>query len=154
MPKKLPSIEYLHKALYYDPHKGEFFWRKRTPDMFLYKGALSTKRKCAHWNSKHADKQAFTAGGFITGSIDGTPCKVSHVAWALSHDVWPRDAGMIIRHANGDKSDNRLRNLQLISLSQKVMESAPRGSAALGASIEASIQRHLEEVRIAASKKS
>jgi hypothetical protein len=151
MPKKLPSIEYLHKALYYDPHKGEFFWRERTPDMFLHKGALSAGRKCAHWNSKHANKQAFTAGGFASGSLDGVPFKAAHVAMALARDVWPREEGVYVRHKNGNKSDNRIKNLQRISLPQKGLKSAPRGSSALGASIEETIQRHLEDVRIAAS---
>jgi hypothetical protein len=112
MPKKLPSIEYLHKALVYDPHTGEFFWRKRTPDMFLHKGPLHTERKCDHWNSKHANTQAFTRGRFITGSIDGMHCKVAHVAWAMSRGVWPLEDGVVIFHKNGDETDNRMRNLQ------------------------------------------
>jgi hypothetical protein len=112
MPKKLPSIEYLHKALYYDPVKGEFFWRERTPDMFLHKGALSADRKCNHWNSKHANTRAFTRGRFVTGSVDGIPCKVAHVAWAIARGVWPREAGVIIFHKNGDETDNRMRNLR------------------------------------------
>jgi hypothetical protein len=112
MPKKLPSIEYLHKALYYDPHKGEFFWRERTPDMFLHKGALSADRKCNHWNSKHANTRAFTRGRFVTGSVDGIHCKVAHVAWAMARGVWPTEEGVFIRNKNGDETDNRMRNLQ------------------------------------------
>jgi hypothetical protein len=147
MPKKLPSIEYLHKALRYEPSSGEFFWRKRTPDMFLHKGALSTKRKCDHWNSKHADTQAFTAGKHTSGNIDGAQLLASHVAWALSHDVWPREEGIYIRHKSGNKSDNRLRNLIPVSPSDSTRANAPRGSAALGARIEATIQRHIEDMK-------
>jgi hypothetical protein len=147
MPKKLPSIEYLHKALVYEPSSGEFFWRKRTPDMFLYKGALSANRKCDHWNSKYANTQAFTAGKHIYANIDGVRILAAHVAWALSHDVWPREEGIYILHKSGNKSDNRLRNLQRVSPSDSTRASAPRGSAALGAKIEATIQRHIDDMQ-------
>ena len=147
MPKKLPSIEYLHKVLRYEPSSGEFFWRKRTSDMFFHKGALSTKRKCACWNSKHANTQAFTAGKHISGNIDGVRILAAHVAWALAHDVWPRDEGVYITHKSGNKSDNRLRNLQRVSPSDSTRANAPRGSSALGASIEATIQMHIDDMK-------
>ena len=148
MPKKLPSIEYLHKALVYEPSSGEFFWRKRTPDMFLYKGALSANRKCDHWNSKYANTQAFVSGKHTFGSIDGVQnILASHVAWALSHDVWPREEGVNILHKSGNKSDNRLRNLRYAPKIKKAFGRAPRGSSALGAKIEATIQSHIDDMQ-------
>mgnify|MGYP003680987602 CR=1 FL=1 len=82
MPKKLPSIEYLHKALYYDPHKGEFFWRERTPDMFLHKGALSADRKCNHWNSMPTRGHSHEAGSSMAAST-GYRAK-----WRMLRGLW------------------------------------------------------------------
>jgi hypothetical protein len=118
MPKNLPSIEYLHKALRYNPSMGFFTWRERTSDMFRSNASKSAAEKCAIWNSKKANTPAFTsayASGYNTEILDGVGCMASHVAWAMTHRVWPRDDGRRLCFKNHIRHDNRIENLELRS---------------------------------------
>lgn len=100
--RNLPSIEYLHKRLRYEPETGKLFWRdcEEMPEW---------------WRARYAGKEAFTADdgqGYRKGSIDGVPFNAHRVIWALHHGEWPSDQ---IDHINGVRDDNRIINLRVVT---------------------------------------
>jgi hypothetical protein len=99
--KNLPSIEYLHKRLRYEPETGKLFWR----DCEEARGP----------GPASPNKEAFTALDGTRhrhGCIDGRKFKAHRVIWALYHGEWPRD---MIDHINGIRTDNRIKNLRDVS---------------------------------------
>ena len=111
--KNLPSPDLLRKLLRYDPDSGKLYWRERTPDMFT-DGQYSAERCCLAWNSKCADKEAFTAfrNGYHFGAIFDCLYYAHRVIWAICHGKWPTAQ---IDHINGDRHDNKIKNLRSVS---------------------------------------
>jgi len=97
--KNLPSIEYLHKRLRYEPDTGKLFWRD-CEDM------------SNRWRAQFANKEAFTSLclGYRRGSIDDKTFRSHRVAWAIHYGYWPISS---LDHINGDRADNRINNLRL-----------------------------------------
>ncbi len=99
--KNLPSIEYLHKRLRYEPETGKLFWRD----------CEETHRS----GRASANKEAFTSKtkhGYLHGSIDKKKLYSHRVAWAIYYGDWPREQ---VDHISGDRSDNRICNLREVS---------------------------------------
>lgn len=110
---KLPTIEYLHKRLRYEPETGKLFWRD-CDDMHN------------SWRAKNAGKEAFTAVnnyGYRVGGIDGMGFRAHRVVWALHHGEWPSDQ---IDHMNGVKIDNRIVNLRDVSHAENMRNQSMR----------------------------
>lgn len=99
---KLPTIEYLHKRLRYEPETGKLFWRD-CEDM------------PNSWRAKHAGKEAFTAidgEGYKLGTVNRQTLKAHRVIWTMHYGKWPCSQ---IDHINGAKTDNRIVNLRVVS---------------------------------------
>lgn len=98
--RQLPSQEVLRQLLDYNPETGRLFWKERP---------LEQKR----WNTKNACKEAFTANsrGYKTGRIFDQQFFAHRVLWKLQFGTEPDE----VDHINGDRSDNRLRNLRDVS---------------------------------------
>ena len=100
--KNLPSIEYLRKRLRYEPETGKLFWR-------------DCEEMSRRWNLLWAGKETFTTicrKGYLVGAFDGRHFKAHRVAWALHSDEWPCSQ---IDHKNGDRKDNRICNLRVVT---------------------------------------
>jgi hypothetical protein len=81
--------------------------------MFEATTAKTAERQCNWWNSRNAGNEAMTAicDGYRCGIIERRTLKAHRVIWALVHDAWPEGD---IDHINGDRADNRLRNLRSV----------------------------------------
>jgi hypothetical protein len=99
--KNLPSIEYLHKRLRYEPETGKLFWRD-CEDM------------PSGWRTVNSGRQALCSlsRGYHLGKIDGVSYKAHRVAYAMHHGVWPVHQ---IDHIDGCRANNRPENLREVT---------------------------------------
>lgn len=93
------SREDVLASVNYDPDTGTF--------------ALVTK-----FGSKTGKECGFIAqsDGYRRISIKGKPALAHRVAWFIVHGYWPSQQ---IDHANGDRSDNRISNLRVATISEQ-----------------------------------
>ena len=106
MTKDLPSPELLRKLLRYDAETGKLFWLHRPRSMF------TSDRVFSSWNSRFSGNEAFSTikkDGYMCGGMLSKTFKAHRVAWALYFGQWPE---FEIDHINGDRSDNRIKNLR------------------------------------------
>lgn len=101
------TLQQVKSSVEFDPMSGKFF-RVRT------------------WNGREPGTECGTkskADGYIRVSICGVPTLAHRVAWFLVYGEWPTSQ---IDHANGDRSDNRIENLRMCSVSENRWNSKKR----------------------------
>lgn len=98
---QLPTIDYLHKRLRYEPDTGKLFWRD-CEDM------------PNSWRAVNAGKQAFaySSRGYKMGRINGVSYRAHRVVYAMHHGKWPTGQ---IDHIDGCRSNNRADNLREVT---------------------------------------
>lgn len=105
------SIEQIRSALEYNSGTGELIFKPRENAMF---------------NTKHAGRKAFNsldAYGYRQGNLLGKMYKAHRVIWALHYGEWPKGE---IDHINGDRADNRIVNLRVVTASENRRNMRPR----------------------------
>lgn len=123
--KILPTPEQLRELLSYDPDTGKLYWKTR-PDEMFEGGSYPSYRLAKTWNTKYANKAAFTAvkeGGYFVGRVFKTNYLAHRVIWALHYGEWPETG---IDHKNGNTADNRIDNLRLADQSKNSMNTKRR----------------------------
>ena len=97
--------ETLREKLIYNPDTGDLIWTDK-----------------AHW-SVRGKKVGCNSHGYLIFKITAegriNRLNVHRVAWFLHYGEWP-PKGLDIDHANGDRADNRIRNLRLATRSQNM----------------------------------
>lgn len=114
---QLPSFEYVHKILSYDPTTGLLVWKERYPYMFK-SGHHSAQTNCKRWNTRYAGKEAMaTVGchGYKFGPIGPGNVLLAHrVIWFMCFGYWPKE----VDHINRNRIDNRIENLRDVNHSE------------------------------------
>ncbi len=100
-------IEELRNTIHYDPFTGK-----------LYKKIYGSDGRATTL------VEAFTspAKGYLTGGHLGFKYAAHRLAWVLYYGSWPTQN---IDHWNGDRSDNRIRNLRDVSQSENMLNTHP-----------------------------
>jgi len=123
--KTLPQVSFLRQLLEYDSSKGALTWLHRAADTFQDKVIAANKRnksyilkadgQATNWNNRFAGRQAGTLdhNGYITVEIVAKKYPAHRLIWALN--ISDSDFNGEIDHINGNRSDNRLHNLRLVS---------------------------------------
>lgn len=99
------SQQELLKLLKYDPLTGVLTWRLRPLSMF------PTERSHKTWNTRYADKQAFTsinAHGYHVGGIDNKIYRANRVIFKMLYNLEPEN----VDHEDGDSLNDRKYNLR------------------------------------------
>jgi hypothetical protein len=126
-PVKHLTVEDVRRFLHYDPKTGRLWWKIRGYDTFYGERSIQVDRGKV-WNQRFAGKRAFTAQslGYFVGSVTGCKVYAHRVAWIHYHGAMLPE-GMLIDHINGDKTDNRIDNLRLVTRQQNIHNKPARG---------------------------
>jgi len=108
-------------------------WKTRTKDMFESTEKRSAAHLCSLWNSKNAGTEALRAintPGYKQGSVFGKVVIAHRVAWAIYYGHWPSGQ---IDHINGDRTDNRICNLRIVSCHENMLNKGIQSNNSSGA---------------------
>lgn len=105
----LPSQEELKSRLIYNPDSGKLFWKPRPLEDFAERTDRPRSHSCNAWNSRWADKEAFTAEtvGYKVGRFNGRNYLAHRIVWKMVFGEEPEE----IDHKDRNRSNNRLENL-------------------------------------------
>lgn len=115
--KTLPTQQALQELLSYDLQTGLLHWKERSRSLFTDDKSHKT------WNTRYANKEAFTAvnsKGYRIGGINDTIYSAARIIYKLVHDI---DA-IQIDHSDGNRANNRITNLENVTglMNQKNMK--------------------------------
>jgi intein-encoded DNA endonuclease-like protein len=104
----------------YAPETGQLLWKT------MPLSAYSRQRDAVRFNTMRAGTVAGNPNkaGYIKLSVNKRMHYVHRIVWEMHHGPIP--TGMVIDHANRDKSDNRLCNLRLATHAQNFANSKAR----------------------------
>lgn len=131
-----PPIEQMRQALCYDSLTGCLRWTDRA------------------WYGRRAGCIAGNVGtqGYRVIKLGGKTWQGHRIAWLLAHGAWPSGE---IDHINGDRSDNRISNLRVVTgaINSQNRRSAQRNNALGTMGVRFIAARHKFNARITVNGK-
>ena len=120
------TADHVRELLTYIPESGLLIWNARPIEYF------KTKREFLRWNTRYCNKVAGTLKltGYINVKIKHGPKNkrksyMAHrVIWLLVTGSWP-PKGFEIDHIDGCRSNNRFKNLRLVTRSENQQNRKP-----------------------------
>lgn len=113
--RPLPSPEVLRQLLSYDRGTGLITYNERPVSFFESTKGRSAADTCFLWNKRFAGKPAFRTvmdDGYLRTTILYRQIVAHRTAWAIHYGQWPDKP---IDHLDGDRSNNSLANLRLVT---------------------------------------
>lgn len=98
--------ETLRELISYNPKTGELTWLHRPRHLF------TSDKEFKRWNKRYAGKPALAANhnsGYLQGCVNKKPILAHRAAWSIHYG---KPAPKEIDHENGDRKDNRIKNLR------------------------------------------
>jgi hypothetical protein len=111
LPKEPLSPALVREFLNYDAEKGILTWKKRDRKHFKSDRAYNL------FHSKYPDVELSGTEQTNQVFLSNRAYVIHRVIWCHVYGEWP-DKDMVIDHINGDKRDNRLQNLRLVTHSE------------------------------------
>lgn len=123
MPEITPAV--LRELFIYDPETGALTWCDRARHFF------KSQRDWLRWNTRYANTPAFRLkpNGYHEGMIFRRQHKSHRVAWAIHYGEWPSSH---LDHINGDRADNRICNLRIVTRSENCRNTKQRANNSSG----------------------
>ena len=94
------TAEYLMDKLDYNPETGIFIWKKPASN-----------------NIKPGTIAGTINHGYVSIKLDKVHYLAHRLAWLYYYKEWPKGENYYIDHINGDRADNRIINLRLVTKS-------------------------------------
>lgn len=104
-------IEFWKECLCYDADSGTLLWKQRPIEHFKSSQAHFT------WNKRFSNKPAGSPNdqGYIHIGMRHKLYKAHRIIWALYYGEYPSES---IDHINGNRRDNRIENLRVVTPSE------------------------------------
>ncbi|EDW0102783.1 HNH endonuclease [Salmonella enterica subsp. salamae serovar 6,7:z:1,5] len=104
-------IEFWKECLPYDADTGLLYWKPRPIEHFKSPQAHAT------WNKRFSNKPAGSPNDqrYIQIGMKHKLYKAHRIIWALKYGEYPSE---FIDHINGNRQDNRIENLRVVSASE------------------------------------
>lgn len=84
---------------------------------YVCDGTVRWRKSPSHRIQSGASAGSPSSSGIIKTSLNGKFVAMHHVVWILHGGNWPEDR-YVVRHKNGNRSDNRIENLELATRSE------------------------------------
>lgn len=132
MTKGNPTPTQLRELMKYDPETGLLTWRERAEHWFPV-GAYGRQHSANIFNKLFAGKPALnsvsTSTGYRRGNLFKKTTPAHRVAFAIHYGKWPEGH---IDHINGDRTDNRIKNLRDVTRAENQKNQKLRSDNASG----------------------
>lgn len=117
-------VKTLRQLVIYDEVSGELVWKHRDRSFF------NNDQSYNGWNARFPGKHVGSvSNGYVIFSLFKRLYKGHRVAWAVHYGFWPDGH---IDHIDGNRSNNRIANLRVVSRTENNMNMARKSNNTSG----------------------